>query len=169
MEFSRALKPSFAATTLACLVLATNPTSAAPTTVTTTFAVTANVVATCVVSATPMAFVNYTSITPADSTSTITVSCSDLTTYNVGLNAGTSTGATVTSRKMKGTGTAVLAYHLYSDAARSVNWGDTVGTDTVTGTGTGAPQLLTVYGQVPAGQGPASGVYTDTITATVTF
>ncbi len=169
MEFSKALKPSFTATILACVALAANPTSAAPTTVTTTFAVTANVVATCVVSATPMAFVNYTSITPADSTSTITVSCSDLTTYNVGLNAGTSTGATVTSRKMKGTGAAVLAYHLYSDSARSVNWGNTVGTDTVTGTGTGAPQLLTVYGQVPAGQGPASGVYTDTITATVTF
>jgi spore coat protein U-like protein len=169
MEFSRALKPSFAATILACVALAANPKSAAPTIVTTTFAVTANVVATCVVSATPMAFENYVSITPADSTSTITVSCSDLTTYNVGLNAGASTGATVTTRKMKGTGSAFLNYHLYSDAARSVNWGDTIGTDTVTGTGSGAPQLLTVYGQVPAGQGPAAGVYTDTITATVTF
>jgi spore coat protein U-like protein len=169
VENSKALKLYFAATVLACVALAANPISAAPTTVTTTFAVTANVVATCVVSATPMAFENYVSISPADSTSTITVSCSDLTTYNVGLNAGTSTGATVTTRKMKGTGTAVLNYHLYSDSARSVNWGNTVGTDTVTGTGTGAPQLLTVYGQVPAGQGPAAGTYTDTITATVTF
>jgi spore coat protein U-like protein len=169
MEISKALKPSFAAAMLACVALAANPKSASPTTVTATFAVTANVVATCVVSATPMAFGNYTSITPSDSTSTITVSCSDLTTYNVGLNPGTSTGATVTTRKMKGTGAAVLSYHLYSDSARSINWGETIGTDTVTGTGTGAPQLLTVYGQIPSGQGPASGAYTDTITATITF
>ncbi len=169
MEISKALKPSFAAAMLTCLALAANPTSAAPTTVTTTFAVTANVVATCVMSATPMAFGNYTSITPSDSTSTITVSCSDLTTYNVGLNAGATTGATVTTRQMKGAGAAVLHYTLHSDSARAVNWGNTVGTDTVAGVGTGAPQLLTVYGQVPAGQGPASGAYTDTITATITF
>jgi spore coat protein U-like protein len=169
MNRSGAVRPSLAIALLACVALAASPKAADPATTTATFAVTANVVATCVVSATPMAFGSYTSITPLDSTSTITVACSDLTTYNVGLNAGTSAGATVTTRKMTGAGAAVLGYNLYSDSARSVNWGDTVGTDTVSGVGTGAPQLLTIYGQVPAAQGPATGPYTDTITATVTF
>ena len=64
---------------------------------------------------------------------------------------------------------AVLSYAMYTDSARSVNWGQTIGTDTVVGTGNGASQALTVYGSVPAGQYVAPGAYSDTITATVTY
>jgi spore coat protein U-like protein len=39
----------------------------------------------------------------------------------------------------------------------------------VTGTGNGAIQALTVYGQTPAGQYVSPGSYTDTITATITY
>jgi spore coat protein U-like protein len=49
------------------------------------------------------------------------------------------------------------------------NWGQTVGTDTVSSTGTGAVQSFTVYGQVPAQSTPAPGAYSDTITVTVTY
>jgi spore coat protein U-like protein len=51
----------------------------------------------------------------------------------------------------------------------STNWGNTVGTDTVAGTGNGAAQALTVYGQIAAGLYVTPGSYTDTITATVTY
>ena len=80
-------------------------------------------------------------------TSTTTVTCTNTTPYNVGFNAGTAPGATVTTRKMTGPGGALLAYALYQDAAHTINWGNTIGTDTETGTGNGSGQTLTVYGQ----------------------
>ena len=75
----------------------------------------------------------------------------------------------MTTRKMTGPASAVLSYAMYQDSARSVNWGMTIGTDTVTGTGNGSAQAITVYGQLPAGQYVAPGAYSDTITATVTY
>jgi len=137
-------------------------------TATTTFQVTATVQATCLISATNLNFGTYTGVL-VSSTSTITVTCTNTSPYNVGLNAGTAPGATVTTRKMSGPGGALLAYALYQDAAHSINWGNTVGTDTVAGTGNGNAQALTVYGQVGAGQFVTPGAYVDTITATITY
>jgi spore coat protein U-like protein len=137
-------------------------------TATTTFAVTTTIQATCIVSATPMAFGTYSGV-QLQTTSTISVTCTNTTPYNVGLNAGVATGATVTTRQMTGPSSALLSYALYSDTARSVNWGQTVGTDTVSGTGNGSAQTLTVYGNLAASQYQAPGSYSDTITVTVTY
>jgi spore coat protein U-like protein len=137
-------------------------------TASTTFSVTATVAATCTISATNLAFGSYTGAL-TNATSTISVTCTNTTGYNVGLDAGTSTGATVTTRKMTGPAGATLAYALYQDSAHTVNWGNTVGTDTVSGMGNGSAQTLTVYGQVPAGQFVTPGAYTDTITVTITY
>lgn len=137
-------------------------------TATTTFAVTATVQATCLVSASGLAFGVYTGALTS-STSTVSVTCTQSTAYNVGLSAGLATGATVTTRKMTGPSSNVLSYSLFSNSGQTVNWGQTVGTDTVTGTGTGSVQALTVYGQIPAGQYVAPGSYSDTITATITY
>ena len=90
---------------------------------TTTFQVTANVQATCAISATAAAFGPYTGVV-ADTTAILTVTCSNTTTYNIGLNAGVGTGATVTTRAMTGPSSALLNYSLFQDAAHSVNWGD---------------------------------------------
>lgn len=140
----------------------------ATTTTTTTFAVSATVQATCLVSASPMSFGTYTGAV-VNTTSTVSVTCTNTTAYNVGLSAGLASGATVTTRQMTGPSSAVLGYSLFSDSSRSVNWGSTIGTDTVTGTGNGSSQALTVYGQTAAGQYVTPGSYTDTITATVTY
>ena len=110
--------------------------------------------------------------TDADAQADISVTCSNTTSYNVGLDAGLTTGATVTTRQMdiSGTGTDKLNYSLYSDSARSVNWGNTVGTDTVVGTGSGSAIAHTVYGRIPSGQNNAPvGTYNDTVTITVTY
>jgi spore coat protein U-like protein len=122
---------------------------------------------TCIIAATPLTFGTYTGAV-SNSTSTVTVTCTNTTPYTVGLNPGSASGATVTTRQMTGPGSALLNYALFSDSLRSVNWGNTTGS-WVSGTGSGAAQALTVYGQVAAGQYVAPGAYTDTITATVTY
>ena len=66
-------------------------------------------------------------------------------------------------------GANTITYTLYSDTNRTVLWGNTVGTNTVTGTGNGASQSYTIYGQVPPQNTPAPAVYTDTVTVTVTY
>ena len=151
---------------LVALGLSTKPAVAA--TVTTTFGVTATVQATCLVSATNLAFGTYTGTT-TDVASTVSVTCSNTTPYNVGLSAGLATGSTVTTRQMTGPASALLNYALFSDASRTVNWGQTIGTDTVTGTGNGTAQAISVFGRLSSGQFVAPGAYTDTITATVTY
>jgi spore coat protein U-like protein len=140
---------------------------AAAATATSSVGVSANVVATCLNTATPMAFGTYTGVV-ASGTATITVTCTNTTPYTVSLSAGLGSGATVTARKMTG-GAVLLNYFLYRDAAYTQNWGTTPGTDTVGGNGSGAGVVLTVYGQVAAGQFVTPGTYTDTVTATVTY
>jgi len=140
-------------------------------TATTSFLVTATVLKFCAVVATPMAFGDYTSSTDAIGTSTITVTCTNGTAYDIGLDAGGAAGATVTTRQMSGTTVtaARLNYFLYSDSSRTVNWGNTVGTDTVHLTAGATPIISTVYGRVPAGQFVAPDAYLDTINVTVTY
>jgi spore coat protein U-like protein len=103
-----------------------------------------------------------------DQTSTIQVTCSNTTPYNIGLDAGTGTGATVATRKLT-SGANTVNYTLYSDTGRTTVWGNTVATDTVAATGTGAAQNYTVYGRIPTQSTPAPGTYADTITVTVTY
>lgn len=135
---------------------------------TTSFSVTATVQATCLVSATTLTFGTYTG-TSVNGTSTVSVTCTDATPFNVGLNPGLATGATVTNRKLTGPGSALLGYSLFSNSQETVNWGQTVGVDTVAGIGNGSAQTLAVYGHIPAGQCVAPGAYADTITVTVTY
>lgn len=168
MSRSSSLKTALPTVALALLALGVASRPALAATITTTFGVTATVQATCLVSATPLAFGTYTGIAAA-STGSVSVTCTNTTLYNVGLSAGLATGVTVTTRKMTGPSSALLSYAMFSDAARTVNWGQTVGTDTVAGSGNGSAQVLTVYGQVSSGQFVAPGAYSDTITATVTY
>lgn len=135
---------------------------------TTSFGVTATVVATCAVSATALAFGNY-SAAQLDGTSTVTVTCTNGAAYTVALNAGTGSGATVATRKMTGPATQTLDYTLYRDSGRTLVWGETVGVDRVVGVGNGAAQSLSVYGRVFGSQFPGAGAYSDTIAVAVTY
>jgi spore coat protein U-like protein len=120
-----------------------------------------------------MAFGSYTGGVD-NSTTTITVTCTNGTSYNIGLNPGLAPGATVSTRAMACTtsgtcGSTTLAYALYQPGGTTTNWGQTIGTDTVAGTGTGTAQTLTVNGQIAAGLTPEAGSFADTITATITY
>ena len=139
-------------------------------TASTTFRVTAKVNAVCGVTATDLAFGTYTSNagTPLQGTTLLKATCTPSTTYYLGLDQGQSPGATINQRKMV-SGANNLTYQLYSDSSRSTIWGNTAGTDTVTGVGTGLAQDHTVYGAVPAAQSVPAGDYGDTITVRVYY
>lgn len=148
--------------------------SAQAATATTTFPVTATVLRACVVTANPLNFGNYDPTAPAalDTTTTLSVLCTIGTSFTVGLNAGTTSGSTVTTRRMANSVNSanLLNYALYQEAARTTNWGNTPNTDTPAATI--APLLastLTVFGRVPSGQNVPEGAYSDTVTVTVNY
>jgi spore coat protein U-like protein len=83
--------------------------------------------------------------------------------------SGGTTNAAPTARKMS-KGAETVTYGLYKDTNRSQPWGDaTTPGSTVAGTGTGAAQVLTVYGRVPPQTTPTPGTYTDTVVVTLTY
>jgi spore coat protein U-like protein len=107
---------------------------------------------------------------PVDASGTLTINCTLDTPYNVGLNAGlssTSPTPSADNRRMTN-GTAFVPYGLYRDAARQLLWGETIGTETLSGVGTAADVDVPVYGRVPSTDYPP-GTYTDTVVATVTY
>jgi spore coat protein U-like protein len=133
------------------------------------FSVLATVVTSCYVNATTLNFGTAGLLSSViNATSTVSAQCTKGTPYNVGLNAGNTAGGTTTTRRMAN-GATTISYKMFSDSAHSTNWGNTVGTDTVGGTGTGNSQPLTVYGQIPVQTSVAPGTYNDTVTATVTY
>lgn len=107
-----------------------------------------------------------------DTTSTITFTCTSGAPYNIGLNAGAnpSSAGDVSTRRMKHGTADYVSYQMYTATGRTgAQWGDTVGTDTQAGTGTGTAQTTTVYGRVPPQATPPAGSYADTVTVTVTY
>jgi spore coat protein U-like protein len=143
-------------------------------TTTTTFGVSATVNATCVIdSADALTFAAFIPGSGAQAaTSSIKVRCTNNTAFNVGLDAGGGTGATMANRIMKN-GSYALNYSLYRDSAHQNVWGNSVGTDTLSGTGAGMASANTltetVYGQIPDQPTAVPGAYADTVTVTVTF
>ncbi|MFZ6872203.1 spore coat U domain-containing protein [Undibacterium sp. Di27W] len=152
---------------LTALCLCTSVNSFA-TTSTGTLAVSSTVLSACAVTGASLAFGTYAS-SQIDNSASISITCTNGTAYNIGLDAGGGSGATTAVRKMTGSIAGTLNYSLYKDAGRSVVWGNSIGTDTATGTGTGAAQSVSVYGRVPSGQLAGVGVYSDTVTITLTY
>ncbi|MBR8223631.1 MULTISPECIES: Csu type fimbrial protein [Burkholderia] len=143
-------------------------------TATAQFTVTLTIQANCTIAANPLAFGTAGVLASAvNQQTTVSVTCTNSTPYNVGLDGGTVTGSTVASRLMGGTTTGntstTVGYQLYQDSGHTTIWGNTQGTDTVGGTGTGSAQVLNVYGQVPAQATPTPDTYQASVTATVYF
>lgn len=136
------------------------------------FQVSATVAASCLVSATNVAFGT---ITPAatgtaTATGTITSTCTKTTPYNLEISAGNSNS--VAARTMAGaTGgnTNTLAYNVYTSNTYATPWGVTVGTNTVALTGTGVAQTSTVYGQLSLNQYLTPDNYSDSLTVTLAY
>jgi spore coat protein U-like protein len=167
LKYQNRLKLKFAVATV-CLLQFVSASFASTTT--STFTTQVMIAASCTINS--ASTLNFGSqgvlIANVDQTSTLQVQCTNTTPYNIGLDAGTGTGATVAVRKMT-SGANTVNYSLYSDSGRATVWGNTVGTDTVAAIGSGASQSYTVYGRVMAQTTPAPGTYNDTVTLTVTY
>ena len=131
--------------------------------------------AACTVSTTPVNFGSYDvfSASPTDSTGLITITCNETPSPYAPVSIGPSPNSGgFNPRKMKLTsGTDLLNYNLYTDAARTSIWGNgTSGTVTVSSTFfRNIPRNLTVYGRIPFGQDVRAGAYTETLTVTLTW
>jgi spore coat protein U-like protein len=138
-------------------------------TTSTNFTVSATVVAACVASASNISFGNYTasSATADNANGTVSVTCTNNDAYTIALSGG---GSGHVAARTMANGANTLGYGVYTTSGYSNIWGDgTNGTSTVAGTGNGAAQNYTAYGQIPVAEYSAAGSYTDTLTATVTF
>src|SRR5262249_38956808 len=149
------------------------PAVAAGTTVTTTLVVNALVLNACLI-ATPAAleFGTYNSLgnTPDDATASLSVTCTVGTKFTVGLGPGTAPGATTSTRAMTGLiSTNHLSYGLFQDSGHTTNWGNTAGEMPSQFTAGVLPTLLTVYGEVPAGQPAQADTYQDIVLVSVNF
>ena len=152
---------------LAVALLAVGSRAAAQT-ATTTFPVTATVVASCQVTAGALAFGSYDAVSGAAvvAQSALTVTCTQAAPYTIALDGGLHPGAAAAGARAMANGTTYLGYDLYSDTARTIAWG---GAATVAGTGTGVAQTVNVYGRIPGGQNVPALTYGDTVTVAVNF
>jgi spore coat protein U-like protein len=98
--------------------------------------------------------------------------CTNSTAYQIGLNNGNNSSGN--NRYMKKTsGNDLVRYELYTDAGRTVRWGNTKDVDTLRNqpstTGTGLSIPFTVYAQAYPTTSATAGDYADTVTVTVYF
>jgi len=131
------------------------------------FTVTATVTTTCAISATSLVFGVYTGA-QLNSTATVSVTCTNKAPYYVNMGNGQNEDGGWWPW-MLGPNGSLLSYRLYQNAGRTTVWRNTYNLDGESWTGTGAANLLTVYGQIPSGQNVAPGSYSDIVVATVTY
>jgi spore coat protein U-like protein len=130
------------------------------------FAVRANVVADCQITAQDLNFGTYNSSGAGTGSTPLNLKCTPGSGATVSLDAGAS--GNPQSRYM--TGPANLTYQLYRDAALQ----DPINTAGMAfqldgASNNGQTVIYTVYGQIPASQTVPQGNYTDTIRVTVNY
>lgn len=137
------------------------------------FTVSATVAKACTIDANNMNMGTWSGIGNLDGTTTVTVKCTNGTSFNVALDNGAN-GTSTADRKL-GDGAERLSYNLFRDSGRTQVWGSTIGTNTVSGTGTGMAtaneRSIDVYARIAQADLLAAkpGTYTDSVTATITY
>ncbi len=137
---------------------------------TTTFTVSLTVLESCLVVATPLTFVDVPSLASNnDAQSTVTATCTIGSDYQIGLDDGVN--ADVTQRRLHDGSGNYVNYDMYTDSSRTTRWDDIGGTTTQGDDGSDVDGIkaFTVYGRVPSGQSVSTGIFTDTVTVTVSF
>ncbi|HWI86518.1 MAG TPA: spore coat U domain-containing protein [Sphingomonas sp.] len=130
----------------------------------------------CSVSVTNLAFGNYNPVSPVpnDAVATLGMTCISTdpgnSTFTIALspgNTGNSNARTMHS------GSHPLYYNLYTNAARTIVWGDGGGGGQTVTSGFPAvshgTKLISIYGRIFALQNVWAGAYSDTVTVTVTY
>lgn len=125
------------------------------------------IVATCSLTASDLDFGAYdpSAAAPKQGQTTIQLRCAAGETAELSLDGGTAPGGNTSRRKLGSeSGPDRLDYGLFQDPARTVEWGERSGRDTLEVLTTGSMQSVPVYGEIPAGQRTRDGTYSDTIT-----
>ncbi|WP_417658739.1 spore coat U domain-containing protein [Pseudidiomarina sp.] len=105
------------------------------------------------------------SISPAESTGAVEVTCTVPTSYQLSLSSG---NGVFTERTMVN-GSHTLIYNLYTDASYSFIWGDGTGVTQVVNGYTESTTIHDIFGRIPANQDVAVGSYNDFIVVTIEF
>jgi spore coat protein U-like protein len=152
-----------------CLGLCLNPAFAAVEMA--SMLVSVNVMPGCIITATPLVFGSYSpyAATSAKSISRLKVLCTLNTPYNIALDQGNGKLASTRLRTMSEPGGKVIRYILSRNPTYTINWGNTIGVDTVVGQGSGTQQYLIVYGKIPAKQNVGMGIYRDVVNVSIIF
>ena len=137
------------------------------------FTVSATVAKACTIDATNMLMGTWSGVGNLDGATTVTVKCTNGTSYNVALDNGAN-GTSTADRKL-GDGAERLSYNLFRDSGRTLVWGSTIGTNTEPGTGAGMATAnernIDVYARITEADLLAAkpGTYTDSVTATISY
>lgn len=135
-----------------------------------TFAVRANIVNDCIISATPLSFGPKGTLTSsARALGSLAVKCTAASSYRIALNSGLQSAAP-NARKLRNSVTGETVLYSLSTILDGPEWGDgTGGSSTYDATATGYTQNVPIYGRVPRQATPTPGDYTDRVTATIYF
>lgn len=131
------------------------------------------VTANCSVGSTSINFGSYDPVganatAPIRSSTSFQIACTKGANVRITLNNGLNGGnASPTTRAMSDGNSHYLSYELYSDAGYSVIWNISNPVTYIPTSSVGLSK--TVYAQIPAGQNPYAGQYSDTVLITATF
>jgi spore coat protein U-like protein len=135
--------------------------------------VSAVVLSNCRLTVAPLVFGDYDPLgihqaTHLDATTELRLLCSRDSRATLSLDAGLNPDGPG-GRRMGNAGE-LLGYQVFRDSSRSLPWGEGSDAFVLSEVSSGVePELLTVYGRIPAGQQVLSGSYTDVVTAKVDF
>lgn len=139
-------------------------------TTTVSFRVDAVVLSTCNVAAETIAFEVTGTLTAAlNAQGRVSAKCTSGTSYAIGLDGGLAIAGDPTQRQLLSGRAGSITYGLYQNAARTLPWGNTPASNTVSNVGTAAVQAFPVYARIPVQNTPAPGTYSDTIVVTLTY
>ena len=148
-------------------------TSAYSAEVTSTLDVSANVLAVCTVSTTPIDFGDYDESNQSFAQGSVDVTCSQGTFYNIALDYGSNYIPML--RRMTDGSSNYLLYNIFQDQSGTTVWGDSDFDNTfaqgpsLSDTANGLLQEHTTYGWVPDSQVVPSGPYSDVVNVTVYY
>ena len=122
-------------------------------------------------SSTPiMKFPNYypLNFSPSRASSTFTVTVAPNVAYYIKISQGQGVGATENQRYLTQLGgTQQLKYNLFQDSGYQHPYGS-MG-QVLRRIGTGLPEMITIYGEIPSNQRVEAGTYLDRVTISITF
>lgn len=105
-------------------------------------------------------------VTTTQGAGSVLIDCTPGIPVQIALDAGLNSAST--STRLLKNGANVLSYQLYQDAARTILWG--TGTDALNITSLPTASQSAIFARLNSQPGfPVAGVYTDTVTATVSW